>query len=101
MKRFFLTVQNMEPVEQDSKSTITEEYPVAFPRQDPVLHSNYERKFPPLEQVLKLTGFIQINTDLSRRERILVYLTLRENLRVRNKITVPLCYFDDDRFRVL
>lgn len=102
MKRFFLTVQNMEPVEQGNKIyNIPEKYPIVIQKHERIVPDDFERKFPPLQQVLNLTGFIQINTNLCQRDKILIYLTFRESMKTKNRITVPLCLFDEENFSIL
>ena len=58
-------------------------------------------EFAPLDQVVKATNFVVINTELSQRDKILIYGAIQEALERKDKVIIPLCYFNEERFTLL
>lgn len=51
-----------------------------------------------LGHLIKLANFIQLNTNLCQRDKLMISHNLSRLMTKKDKITVPLCYFDEEKF---
>lgn len=58
-------------------------------------------QFAPLEQVIKAINFLVVNTNINQRDKILLYGALKEAFESKDKVIVPLCHFDEERFVIM
>lgn len=51
-----------------------------------------------LATILRLTNFIQINTNLCQRDKLMISHNLSKFLTEKDSITIPFCIFDEETF---
>ncbi len=102
MKRLRLLIENMEPLDFIHEgSDFTSDIKKLWCEQMRIARIKRHNQFAPLEQVLKATDFIIINTEQNQRDKILIYGAIQEALERKDKVIIPLCYFNEERFTLL
>lgn len=102
MKRLRLLIENMEPLDFiHEASAFTSDVKKLWREQMGIACIKRYNQFAPLEQVLKATDFVIVNTEQNQRDKILIYGAIQEALERKDKVIIPLCYFNEERFTLL
>ena len=101
MIRLRLVIENMEPYFIHEASAFTSDVKKLWREQMGIASIKRYNQFAPLDQVLKATDFVNVNTEQTHRDKILIYGAIREATYLKDRIVVPLCYFDEERFVIM